>query len=159
MCLRCGSYSETGLRGCLTSGAACSGRMSKGSAHRASRFKRGLHPKRNEDISGPWPSVPAQMVLLSDCRRQDRESTQPDAEEATLPKAMGQKAIAAALHVIFDDPEGPEGKPDEDEDDHPVGHAFEEPPGDCFMSGGPAAGVGEPPPEFFDMSFEGGGPV
>ena len=66
-----------------------------------------------------------------------------------MPKATGQEAIAAALHADFNNPEGPESRPDVDEED-PVVSAFEEPPDECGMHSLPE-GVGEPPPEAWVM--------
>ena len=148
MCLRCGSYTETGFRGCLTSGAHCPGRMSKGSAHRASRFKRGLHPKRKEEIHGPWPGVPALEVLLTNCLRQGGGDSPDSVVDGAFPKAADQKVIAEALHADFNDPEGPEGRPDEPEVE-PVVSAFEAPPEEGFMWA--PEGLEGPPPDMWDM--------
>ena len=125
--------------------------MSKGSAYRASRFKRGLHPKRNEEVHGPWPGVPALEVLLTGCQRQEGERAEASCSlvEGAFPQAADQEVIAAALHAEFNDPEGPEGRQDEPEVE-PVASAFEVPPEEGFMCSAPEGGEG-PPPELWDM--------
>ena len=41
-------------------------RMSKGNAHRLQRFMKGLRPRRDESLDGPWPEMPGATMLLRD---------------------------------------------------------------------------------------------
>ena len=123
LCSLCGSYSETGLRGSIANSVPCKGRMSKGAAHRASRFARGLHPKRKECIDGPWPGVPALQVLCGKDTNLEGET----------PDALIEAGLPAADACGFDDPVGPDGWPDEAECEAAPeflsqGPAFDEPP-------------------------------
>ena len=129
LCSLCGSYSETGLRGSIANSVPCKGRMTKGSAHRASRFARGLHPKRKECIDGPWPGIPALQVLCG----------KPTLLEGEVLGVSDEAGLPSADACGFDDPEGPDSRPDEAEleaapDGLPHGPAFDEPPGDPFLS-------------------------
>ena len=127
LCSLCGSYSETGLRGSIANSVPCKGSISKGSAYRASRFARGLHPKRKEAIDGPWPGIPALQVLRGNAMNLEGEA----------PGLSVEAGLPVAAACGFDDPDGPDSRPDEAEleaapDVVPQGPAFEEPPGDLF---------------------------
>ena len=95
-------------------------------SHRVSRFARGLHPKRKEAIDEPWPGVPALEVLLGDVRQHWSEVAPAAGPEASLPRAADPR-VCLAVQADFDDPDGPESRPDEDVRD-PVEPAFAEPP-------------------------------
>ena len=123
--------------------------MSKGSAHRASRFKRGLHPKRKESIHGPWPGVPALESLLmgrDGGPGGERAGTSKDVQDFALPAAADQTVIAKALHG-FDDPEGPEGTMQDEPEVELAACAFEVPPEEGLLGVVPGDGGEGPPPE------------
>ena len=63
MCTRCGCYAEVKANGRLTEN--CSGKASKGSAHRRARVMKGKHPKREEFVDGPWAEMPAAELTRS----------------------------------------------------------------------------------------------